>query len=127
MMNCDLQPTRGVSATLIGGSLRASVRRMASIIMLGLLMEVTSGNLVRAESEIPFTLAGTQSGTVTAIHETSFEINGVNFHLASDVVIVDSRGNPLEAHAIRVSAEVRYLVKKEQAHTIVKMVLYLPQ
>lgn len=95
--------------------------------VLGVLLLLEPGGNVQADSEIPFVLTGAQSGTVTAVHQSSFDINGMSFHLAPDAVIVDAKGKPLEVHAIRVSADVKYLVKKEQANRIVKMVLYLPQ
>ncbi len=94
---------------------------LSSVLAIG----IPSVSSAQADGVVEMT--GARLGTVTAVRETSFEINGQEYRLAPDVVIVDRNGNPIEAHAIRVSAEVRYLVKREQPSTIVKMVLYLPQ
>lgn len=118
-----------------GGSILSSLCGMRTSMIWGmvaqgvvaLFMVLTTVEAVTAESEGTLPVTGAQVGTITAVHESSFEINGVSFQLAPTAQILDPKGNPLESEAIRVSVEVKYLVKREEPHKIVKMVLYLPR
>ncbi len=83
---------------------------------------------VRAQEVVPqVATAGMSGGTVTNIYADSVDINGINFRLASDVTIVDPKGEPMDLSTIRVTAEVKYMVKREQPNRIVKLIVYLPQ
>lgn len=83
---------------------------------------------VDAQEVIPqIATVGMSGGTVTNIHTDSLDINGLNFRLASDAAIVDPKGEPMELSSIRVTSEVKYMVKREQPNRIVKLIVYLPQ
>ncbi len=103
------------------------LRVATGMMWLGLALATGLAGLAMADNEIPFTLVGAHSGTVTAIRGASLDINGKTFHLSPDAVIVDPQGQPVEADAIGVSTEVKYVVKRDQANKIVKMVVYLPR
>lgn len=95
-----------------------------------ILFAILGGQLpnVRAQEVVPqVATAGMSGGTVTNIHADSLDINGINFRLASDVTIVDPKGEPMDLSTIRVTAEVKYMVKREQPNRIVKLIVYLPQ
>ncbi len=82
---------------------------------------------VAAQQTAPVSLAGYQSGMVTSVQGNSLGINGASYQLSPDVVIVDPEDKPMEPVDIRVNAEVKFQVKREQANRIVRMILILPQ
>jgi glucan-binding YG repeat protein len=64
-----------------------------------------------AQSQIPAQSVAWQSGTITAIYETTIQIDGRTFSLAPDAVILDDTGNQMDASELVVTAEVKYHVK----------------
>ena len=99
----------------------------AALLVFGILALVWPDSCVLASSDKAVVLPGAQSGTVTAVHQSSFDIDGRSYQLAQDVEILDPNGAQLDARAIRVLVEVKYLVKKDEPSKIIKMVLNLPR
>ena len=116
---------------ITAGGLQAIASRcrgmLGGLVVFGVLMFLGQGNCVLAASDVPAVLPGAQSGTVTAVHQTSFDINGRSYQLAPDAVIVDPQGQPLAPSAIRELVEVQFLVTRQQPDKIVKIILYLPR
>ncbi|MFO0775491.1 MAG: hypothetical protein U0172_12580 [Nitrospiraceae bacterium] len=94
---------------------------------LGIVVLLTSMAPVMAQSGPDTPLVGYRTGTVTAIHGETLDIDGASYQLAPNVVIVSPTEQPMEPASICVTAEVKFQVKREQPSRIVKMVLYLPQ
>lgn len=92
---------------------------------------VLAGGLVSgiARADQPFQpmTAGYQNGTITAVHQQTFQIDGRVFSLTPDAVLLDDSGNQLDASALVVTAEVKYHVKKEQIDKIDRMIVILPR
>lgn len=109
---------------------RSGLRRRPLLAVGLVVIAILGGQLsnVGAQEVVPqVATAGMSGGTVTNVHADSLDINGINFRLASDVTIVDPKGEPMDPSAIRVTAEVKYMVKREQPNRIVKLIVYLPQ
>lgn len=81
----------------------------------------------RADQQLPMMTVEYQSGTITAVHQTTFEIDGRTFSLVPDAIIMDERGNEIGPGSIVVTAEVKYRVTKERNDKINRMVVFLPR
>jgi hypothetical protein len=81
----------------------------------------------RADQQLPMMTVGYQSGTITAINHTTFQIDGRTYSLTPDAVLQDPTGKEIEASALVVTAEVKYHLKKDQSDKIDRMVVYLPR
>lgn len=105
-------------------------RRLVSIVVVllgALAFTAVEPNTVAAQQTAPVSLAGYQSGMVTSVQGNGLGINGAIYQLSPDVVIVDPEDKPMEPVDIRVNAEVKFQVKREQANRIIRMILILPQ
>ncbi|MDH4084632.1 MAG: DUF2945 domain-containing protein [Nitrospira sp.] len=81
----------------------------------------------RADEPFPAAMAGYPTGTITAIHETTFEINGRTVSLVPEAVIVDRHGDPVALTVIRVNTDVRYRIQKGTTDKIDWMLVILPE
>lgn len=81
----------------------------------------------RAEEPLPAAMASYPTGTITAIHETTFEINGRTVSLVPEAVIVDRHGDPVALTVIRVNTDVRYRIQKGTTDKIDWMLVILPE
>ncbi|MDH4079975.1 MAG: DUF2945 domain-containing protein [Nitrospira sp.] len=81
----------------------------------------------RAEEPFPAAMASYPTGTITAIHETTFEINGRTVSLVPEAVIVDRHGDPVVLTVIRVNTDVRYRIQKGTTDKIDWMLVILPE
>jgi hypothetical protein len=79
------------------------------------------------DQPIPAMTVGFQNGTITAINEKTFDINGRTYGVVPDVVMLDDFGRALDPGRLMVSAEVKFHVKKEQSNMIEKMIVTLPR
>jgi hypothetical protein len=79
------------------------------------------------EQSLPMTTTGYQTGFVTAVYETNFQINGRTYSFAPNAEVSDDRGNHLDVGAIRADIEVKFHVKNDQNDKIDKIILYLPR
>ena len=83
--------------------------------------------LTLADQPLTTMTAGYQSGTITAVYPSTFQIDGRTYSFTPDAVVLDENGNQLDAGYIRVGAETKFHVKKDQNDKIDKMVLILPR
>jgi hypothetical protein len=81
----------------------------------------------RADQQLPMMTVGYQSGTITAVYETTVQVDGRTYGFTPDVVIVDEEGNPMEPSSVLPNAVVKFHVKKEQSDKIDRMILILPK
>jgi hypothetical protein len=81
----------------------------------------------RADQQLPMIMVDYQSGTITAIYETAFQIDGRTYSLTPDAVILDDRGKQLDAGVLMADLEVRYHLKKNQNDKIDRMIVFLPR
>ena len=80
-----------------------------------------------AEQSLPNMVVGYQSGKITAVYQTTFQIDGRTYSLTPDAVILDDNGNPLDAGYIGIEIEAKFHVKKDQNDKIDQMILILPR
>src|SRR4051794_5983042 len=79
------------------------------------------------QSPPPMTMMlGYPSGTITALYETTFQIDGRTYSLTADAVILDRHGDPLKASDLRVDIAVKFHLLKGATDKIDQMVLFLP-
>lgn len=81
----------------------------------------------RADQQLPMMTVDYQSGTITAIYETTFQIDGQTYSLTPDAVILDDYGKQLDAGALMAHLEVKYHVKKDRSDKIDRMIVFLPR
>jgi hypothetical protein len=67
-----------------------------------------------------------QSGKITGIYETTFQIDGKTYSLAPDAVILDRHGDPLQVRDLRVDTDVKYHLLKGTTDKIDYLILFLP-
>lgn len=92
----------------------------------GMMMSLTPG-LTRADQQLPMMTVGYQSGTITAIYETNFQIDHRTYSLTPDVVLLDRHGDELNAGHLRTDIEVKYHLQKDSKDKIDRMILILPE
>ncbi|MBX3333069.1 MAG: hypothetical protein KF876_03045 [Nitrospira sp.] len=80
-----------------------------------------------AEEPFPAAMASYPTGTITAIHETTFEINGRTVSLVPEAVIVDRHGDAVALTVIRVNTDVRYRIQRGTTDKIDWMLVILPE
>jgi hypothetical protein len=91
-------------------------------------LSVMSPGLSFADDQpIPSITAGYQSGTITAIHENTLDIDGRAYSVVPDVIVLDEHGDPLDLARVMVTAEVKFHVTKEQRNMIDKMIVSNPR
>lgn len=97
---------------------------LCSIIVIG---GIGTPQVSRADEPLPAALASYPKGTITAIYETTFQIDGRTFSLAPEAVLVDRHGDPLGPTTIRVDIDVKYRIQKGTTDKIDWMLLFLPR
>lgn len=70
---------------------------------------------------------GYQSGTITGIYETTFQIDHKTYSLTPDAVLLDRHGDELNASYLRMDIEVKYHLQKDSKEKIDRMILLLPE
>lgn len=101
-----------------------SVRIAAALL---LFFGVGSEGTAIAGGNIQATSIAYQTGTITAIYENTFQIDGKTYVLTPDAVILDDSGNPTDTEAMAVGIEVKYHVKKDKSDKIDNIILFLPR
>jgi hypothetical protein len=99
---------------------------LALILGIGMMCDLAPGS-TRADQQLPMMTVGYQSGTITAIHETTFQIDHRTYSLTPDAVILDDSGNQLDAGILAVDLEVKYHVKNGRNDKIDRMIVLLPR
>ncbi len=109
----------------------AAVSLKASRVLVGVaaigLFAVTVPVIVSADQPLPTIAVGYQNGKITAVYQTSFQIDGRTYSLTPDAQILDDDGNQLDASYIVKEIEAKFRVKKDQNDKIEKMILILPR
>ena len=110
----------------MGGESRLFLR--AGIILLTIaVLPILSFSITQADDQpLPSMTVGYQSGTITAVHEKTLDIDGRTYAVMPDVVMLDQHGEAMEPGRLMVSAEVKFHVMKEQSNMIDKMIVTLP-
>ncbi|MDO9118756.1 MAG: hypothetical protein Q7U39_12415 [Nitrospira sp.] len=108
---------------------RASCRTIVgAVVVLGMCGLAGFADSAAQADPIPLSvMTSLQSGSITAIYETAFQIDGRTFRLTPDAVIQNEKGEVMEASSLVVTAEVKYHVKKEQNNQIDRMIVFLPR
>lgn len=83
--------------------------------------------MTRADQQSPMMTVGYQSGTITSIYETTFQIDHRTYSLTPDAVLLDRHGDELDASYLRMDIEVKYHLQKDSKDKIDRMILILPQ
>ena len=79
------------------------------------------------DQSLPSMTIGYQKGAITAIYEKTLGIDGRTYGVMPDVVMLDEHGETMDPGRLRVTAEVKFHVKKEQSDMIDKMIVTLPR
>ncbi len=112
----------------MGGYSRAfRFARMIMILAVITLSVISAGITLADDQPIPSATIGYQLGAITAIYENTLDIEGRNYRLAPDVVMLDEHGEMFDPARLRVSAQVKFHVTKEQSNMIDKMIVTLPK
>ena len=100
---------------------------MVTVLAVTVLSVMSVGVTLADDQPLPSMTIGYQNGTITAIYQTSFQIDGRTYSLTPDAVILDDSGNQLDAGMLAVTLEVKFHVKKEQSDKVDKMIVTLPR
>jgi hypothetical protein len=111
----------------MGGHSRLFVGARIMVLAMTVFFVMNVGVTPADDQPIPSITVGYQSGTITAIYQTSFQIDGRTYSLTPDAVILDDSGTQLDAGMLAVTLEVKYHVKKGEADKIDQMILFLPR
>ena len=111
----------------MGGHSRWCVRAGLMLLAVTVLSVGSVGVTLADDQPLPSMAIGYQNGAITAIYQTSFQIDGRTFSLTTDAVIVDDKGKQVDASELVVTAEVKFHVKKEESDKIDKMIVTLPR
>ena len=103
-------------------------RRMAYALALGIVVMVgLAPGTTRADQQPPTMTIGYQSGTITSIYETTFQIDHRTYSLTPDAILLDRHGDELRPSHLRVDIEVKYHLQKDSKDKIDRMILLLPE
>src|SRR3970040_1552204 len=80
----------------MGGHSRWCVRAGLMALALTVLSVGSVGVTLGDDQPLPSMAIGYQNGAITAIYQTSFQIDGRTFSLTTDAVIVDDKGNQVD-------------------------------
>ena len=127
MKNVKISSLRHVSTKLKDARVRHQRSAILALALtVGMMWGFTPAS-TRADQHLPVITVDYQNGTITAIYETTFQIDGRTYSLTSDVVILDDRGKQLDAGALTADLEVKYHVKKGRNDKIDRMIVFLPR
>ncbi len=100
---------------------------MIMVLAVTVLSVMSVGVTLADDQPLPSMTISYQNGTITAIYENTFDIDGRTYGLMPDVVMLDEHGEMFDPARLMVSAEVKFHVKKEQSNKIDKMIVTLPK
>lgn len=109
----------------MSGHSRLFVRARMIALAVTILSVMNVGVTMADDQPLPSMTIGYQNGTITAIYEKTFQIDGRTYSLTPDAVILDDSGNKLDAGMLAVTLEVKYHVKKGETDKIDRMILFL--
>lgn len=99
---------------------------LALVLGIGMMISLAPG-MTRADQQSPMMAVGYQSGTITGIYETTFQIDHRTYSLTPDAVLLDRHGDELMPNHLRVDIEVKYHLQKDSKDKIDRMILLLPE
>jgi len=99
---------------------------LALVLGIGMMISLAPG-MTRADQQPPMMTVGYQSGTITGIYETTFQIDHRTYSLTPDGVLLDRHGDELDTSYLRVDIEVKYHLHKDSKDKIDRMILILPE
>lgn len=112
----------------ISGENRFFVRAGMIMVLAATVFFVMNVGVTPADDQpLPSMTIGYQNGTITAIYEKTLDIDGRTYSVTQDVVMLDEHGDIFDPARLRVSAEVKFHVTKEQSNMIDKMIVTLPK
>lgn len=111
----------------MSGHSRLFARAGIMVLAVTVLSLVSVGVTLADDQPLPSMTIGYQNGTITAIYEKTLDIDGRTYGVTQDVVMLDEHGDIFDPARLRVSAEVKFHVTKEQSHMIDKMIVTLPK
>lgn len=109
------------------GHSRLLIRAGITLLALTVLSVLSTGVTLADDQPLPSMQIGYQNGTITAIDEKTLDIDGRTYGVTQDVVMLDEHGDSFDPARLRVSAEVKFHVTKEQSNKIDKMIVILPR
>ena len=111
----------------MSGQSRLFIRARIIALAVTILSVMSVGVTMADDQPLPSMTISYQNGTITAIYENTFDIDGRTYGLTPDVVMLDEHGDTLDPSRLMVTAEVKFHVKKEQSNKIDKMIVTLPR
>ena len=111
----------------MGGHSRFFVRAGIMALAMAVFSVMAVGVAPADDQPLSTMTVGYQSGKITAVYQTTFQIDGRTYSLTPDAVLLDESGNQLDAGYIGVQIEAKFHVKKDQNDKIDKMILNLPR
>jgi hypothetical protein len=111
----------------ISGHSRLSMHAGIMLLAVIALSVMNVGVTLADDQPLPSMTIGYQNGAITAIYEKTLDIDGQNYGLVPDVVMLDEHGRVLDPARLRVTAEVKFHVTKEDSNKIDKMIVTLPK
>lgn len=118
----------GLMTSMMENLFRKATMMLGYGCLVSVLMALGTIAATWADQQLPIMMnTAYQDGTITAIYEATFQIDGRTYSFAPDAVIVNDKGVEIEASALVVTAEVKYHVKKEHYDKIDRMILFLPR
>ena len=111
----------------MSGQSRLFIRARIIALAVTILSVMSVGVTLADDQPLPSMTISYQNGTITAIYENTFDIDGRTYGLTPDVVMLDEHGDMFDPARLMVSAEVKFHVKKEQSNKIDKMIVTLPK
>ncbi len=102
---------------------------LALALAIGMIASLNAGSTYadQADQQLPMMTVGYQSGTVTSLYETTFQIDHRTYSLTPDVILLDRHGHELHIRHLRVDIEVKYHLQKDSKDKIDRMILILPE
>ncbi|MDZ4733899.1 MAG: hypothetical protein SGJ16_09985 [Nitrospirota bacterium] len=105
----------------VGRQRRVFMRAGLMLLAVTVLSVGSVGVTLADDQPPPVMMVGYQNGTITAIDERTFDVDGRTYGLLPDVVLRDEEGTMLEPGSLVVTAEVKFHIKKEQNDNIPKI------
>lgn len=99
---------------------------LALVLGIGMMISLAHG-ITHADEQPSMMTVGYQSGTITGIYETTFQIDHRTYCLTPDAVLLDRHGDELRSSHLRVDIEVKYHLQKDSKDKIDRMILLLPE
>jgi hypothetical protein len=127
MINMKIGSLRHTSTNLKDARIRHQRSAILALALAVVMMCGLAPDSTRADQQLPMITVDYQSGTITAIYETTFQIDGRTYSLTPDAVILDDRGKQLDAGALMADLEVKYHVKRDRNEKIDRMIVFLPR